>query len=271
MLGQILPLVLRQQLGSVLRDADVLLLQLPQGVLAHPARHVHELLREARELRVGILGTCNTRAGSQSGPRHPMERQQPSTGQTPPTPLYAGDTSLGSHLRPHLCLGRFPHPSQGPLGVGMRLHFYELSTRLPSSQHTRAFRKCRVNRAAGQPVGVSPWGPGTAGPRISGLPQVLARMGAASHASDLPSISLVLNPWVKATEGSWEALNMGGPLTQCPGSHTKQVAQVRMQRQGSGPATVHPWTGLLGWCLETAAQTVGTAMVGEVGAGTEPP
>lgn len=54
--GEVLPLVLRQALGGVLGDIDVLVLQLPEVGLAHLARRVHQLLREACELRGGVLG-----------------------------------------------------------------------------------------------------------------------------------------------------------------------------------------------------------------------
>lgn len=57
LLCQIPPLVLREVLGGVLRDVDVLVLQLPQVGLAHLARGVHELSREALELGFGILGS----------------------------------------------------------------------------------------------------------------------------------------------------------------------------------------------------------------------
>ena len=48
--GQLLPLVLREVLGGVLWEVDVLVLQPPQVGLAHLAGSVHELLREAPEL-----------------------------------------------------------------------------------------------------------------------------------------------------------------------------------------------------------------------------
>lgn len=56
LLDQIVPLVLREVPGSVLGEVDVLVLQPSQVGLAHLARDIHELPRQAHEPRSCTLG-----------------------------------------------------------------------------------------------------------------------------------------------------------------------------------------------------------------------